>query len=296
MPATFSMPVAMLLGELRSAERLADWFDAHAADRWAAYVVGVAHACLVQRGASVSDRNGFRLLIESRVPEGKGVSSSAALEVACLSVIAARYGVELSGEELATAAQWAENHIARAPCGIMDQMTSACGQARPPAASALPARHGRGPRRHSAGLSILRNRFRNPARRHGRRLRHRANRRVHGLSHDRRPRRTLGDAIGVARADRRFALARLPREHRADGVRLTLRGTVARADDRRGVPRALRRHHGRRHASERRADVRRSTGDGASRVRERAGGAIRRAARVTAPRVATRRRRARWAR
>jgi L-arabinokinase len=62
------------------------------------------------------------------VPEGKGVSSSAALEVACLSVIAARYGVQLSGEEIATAAQWAENHVARAPCGIMDQMTSACGQ------------------------------------------------------------------------------------------------------------------------------------------------------------------------
>ena len=30
--------------------------------------------------------------------------------------------------ELATACQWAENHIAGAPCGIMDQMTSALGQ------------------------------------------------------------------------------------------------------------------------------------------------------------------------
>jgi L-arabinokinase len=43
-------------------------------------------------------------------------------------VIAARYGVELSGEEIATRSQWAENHIAGAPCGIMDQMTSACGR------------------------------------------------------------------------------------------------------------------------------------------------------------------------
>jgi L-arabinokinase len=56
------------------------------------------------------------------------VSSSAALEVSCLSVIAARYGVEMTGEEIATASQWAENHIAGAPCGIMDQMTSACGR------------------------------------------------------------------------------------------------------------------------------------------------------------------------
>jgi galactokinase len=126
--STFTMPIASLRDELRSPARLAAWFDARAGDRWAAYVVGVAHACLVQRAAVSGDVGGFRLLIESGVPEGKGVSSSAALEVACLSVIAARYGVELSGEEIATAAQWAENHIARAPCGIMDQMTSACGQ------------------------------------------------------------------------------------------------------------------------------------------------------------------------
>jgi L-arabinokinase len=64
----------------------------------------------------------------SDVPEGKGVSSSAALEVACLSVVAARYGIALRDEEIATASQWAENHVAGAPCGIMDQMTSACGR------------------------------------------------------------------------------------------------------------------------------------------------------------------------
>ncbi|MDB4881348.1 MAG: kinase [Gemmatimonadetes bacterium] len=129
-PASFSMPLAMLLGDaLRSPERLAAWFDARPDERWAAYVVGVVNACLVQRGAALRDElGGFRLLIESSVPEGKGVSSSAALEVACLSVIAARYDVAVSGEEIATAAQWAENHVARAPCGIMDQMTSACGQ------------------------------------------------------------------------------------------------------------------------------------------------------------------------
>jgi L-arabinokinase len=34
----------------------------------------------------------------------------------------------MTGEEIATASQWAENHIAGAPCGIMDQMTSACGR------------------------------------------------------------------------------------------------------------------------------------------------------------------------
>ena len=56
------------------------------------------------------------------------MSSSAALEVASLAAVAARYGVEMRDEEIAIASQWAENHVAGAPCGIMDQMTSACGR------------------------------------------------------------------------------------------------------------------------------------------------------------------------
>ena len=129
-PFRFSMPLhAVTRGELRDAFALAAWFAAREDDRWASYVIGVVHACLVRRDvADVEQSGGFHLLIESEVPEGKGVSSSAALEVACLSVIAARYGVEMSGEEIATSSQWAENHIAGAPCGIMDQMTSACGR------------------------------------------------------------------------------------------------------------------------------------------------------------------------
>jgi len=129
-PRRFSMPLeALLTGDLRDPSALAAWFAVREDDRWASYVIGVAHACLVRRDvAEVVRRGGFRMLIESEVPEGKGVSSSAALEVACLSVIAARYGVEMTGEEIATASQWAENHVAGAPCGIMDQMTSACGR------------------------------------------------------------------------------------------------------------------------------------------------------------------------
>ena len=126
----FAMPVdALVRGELRDPPALAAFFAARERDRWAAYVIGVAHACLVARGAGdAPDAGGFRLLVESTVPEGKGVSSSAALEVACLSVISARYGLDMTGEEIATASQWAENHVAGAPCGIMDQMTSACGR------------------------------------------------------------------------------------------------------------------------------------------------------------------------
>ena len=128
-PRRFSMSLdALTRGELRDPSALAAWFAGHEDDRWASYVIGVTQACLLRSGGAEGEqRGGFRLLIESSVPEGKGVSSSAALEVSCLSVIAAYYGVEMTGEEIATASQWAENHVAGAPCGIMDQMTSALG-------------------------------------------------------------------------------------------------------------------------------------------------------------------------
>jgi L-arabinokinase len=90
---------------------------------WATYVFGVAHACLGNTAAK-----GFRIFIESAVPEGKGVSSSAALEVSSLAAICAAYHIDLSSEEIARESQWAENHVASAPCGIMDQMASACGR------------------------------------------------------------------------------------------------------------------------------------------------------------------------
>jgi L-arabinokinase len=116
----------LVAGELASADALREWFSLRPADHWAAYVVGVAQLAL-QRAGARADAGGFRLLLDSRVPEGKGVSSSAALEVAALSAIAAAYELDLGPEELATACQWVENRVVGAPCGIMDQMTSATG-------------------------------------------------------------------------------------------------------------------------------------------------------------------------
>src|SRR5262249_19187278 len=40
----------------------------------------------------------------------------------------ALYGVELPGRELAILCQKVENLVVGAPCGVMDQMTSACGE------------------------------------------------------------------------------------------------------------------------------------------------------------------------
>jgi L-arabinokinase len=113
-------------GASSTSEALAERFARDASDRWAAYVVGAVHRCLTSNG--IAPTHGLRLLITSDVPEGKGVSSSAALEVATMASVAACYGLDVDGATLAAACQWAENHVARAPCGIMDQMTSALGR------------------------------------------------------------------------------------------------------------------------------------------------------------------------
>lgn len=94
---------------------------------WAAYVAGVFLVLMRQLGVRFDQ--GARILISSRVPEGKGVSSSAALEVATMSAVAAAFRVAIEPREIALLCQQVENLVVGAPCGVMDQMTSACGEA-----------------------------------------------------------------------------------------------------------------------------------------------------------------------
>lgn len=108
---------------------LAAWFAGRDADRWASYIVGTVEYCLsraAREGRSVPA--GLRLLVDSTVPEGRGVASSAALEVAVGAAVAAGCGSGIDPSDLAAACQTVENHVVGAPCGIMDQMTSACGR------------------------------------------------------------------------------------------------------------------------------------------------------------------------
>src|SRR5215207_2768281 len=97
------------------------------ANEWAAYVAGVFLVLMRERG--VRFNKGIRLLISSRVPEGKGVSSSAALEVATMSAVAAAFEIEIAPREIAMLCQRVENLVVGAPCGVMDQMSVACGEA-----------------------------------------------------------------------------------------------------------------------------------------------------------------------
>jgi L-arabinokinase len=93
---------------------------------WVSYAVGAFLVLMREKGCEFS--SGSSILIQSNVPEGKGVSSSAALEVAVMQAINVAYGIGLKAQEIARLCQKVENLIAGAPCGIMDQMTSACGQ------------------------------------------------------------------------------------------------------------------------------------------------------------------------
>jgi L-arabinokinase len=102
-------------------------FQRDPAQHWAAYVAGVFLALMRERGIRFQD--GARILISSRVPQGKGVSSSAALEVAAMQAVAAAFDITIEAREMALLCQTAENRVAGAPCGVMDQMTASCGEA-----------------------------------------------------------------------------------------------------------------------------------------------------------------------
>ena len=95
-------------------------------DNWASYVAGVFLVLMRERKVSFSF--GANILIWSRVPLGKGVSSSAALEVAVLEAVAEAFNIRIEGREKALLCQRVENMVVGAPCGVMDQMTAVFGE------------------------------------------------------------------------------------------------------------------------------------------------------------------------
>ena len=68
------------------------------------------------------------MLIDSNVPRGGGLSSSAALEVAVCTALAAFAGVKIDPKEVALIGQAVEHEFVNVPCGIMDQFISANGK------------------------------------------------------------------------------------------------------------------------------------------------------------------------
>jgi galactokinase len=94
---------------------------------WGAYPLGVAWALGQVR--TPPGPAGADLFIDSDVPAGGGLSSSAALEMAAAGALSTLWDLSLSAAELAGAGQRAENEIVGAPTGIMDQYASLLGEA-----------------------------------------------------------------------------------------------------------------------------------------------------------------------
>ncbi len=90
---------------------------------WANYIRGVVK-CLLQRGYKFS---GVDISVSGNVPQGAGLSSSAALEVVIGQTFKELFHLEITQAEIALNGQQAENEFVGCNCGIMDQMISAKG-------------------------------------------------------------------------------------------------------------------------------------------------------------------------
>ncbi len=92
---------------------------------WVNYPLGV-FAQYLKRGYKIDE--GFDVMIWGNVPNGAGLSSSAALEVVTAFALNDQLGTSLSRAELAKIGQKAEHEFALVNCGIMDQFASAHGE------------------------------------------------------------------------------------------------------------------------------------------------------------------------
>ena len=91
---------------------------------WSSYVQGTVQYAF-EAGLNVEP---FRAVINSDVPLGGGLSSSASLEVAVATLIEAMVGKQFDPVQKALICQKAEHNYAKMPCGIMDQLIAVLGQ------------------------------------------------------------------------------------------------------------------------------------------------------------------------
>lgn len=102
-----------------SYDSLRNYFKNSPQDEWVGYVVGCFFVLKNEKNIALQ---GATITVTSDVPIGKGVSSSAALEVATMKALQQLYGLEFQKTELSILAQKVENAVVGAPCGLMDQL------------------------------------------------------------------------------------------------------------------------------------------------------------------------------
>lgn len=91
---------------------------------WGDYVKGVVSE-LNKRGVELS---GFSMVIDSTVPVGTGLSSSAALEVAVALFLKTLFPYDMAPFDMARMCRCAENNFVGMNCGILDQFSSIFGK------------------------------------------------------------------------------------------------------------------------------------------------------------------------
>ena len=91
---------------------------------WCNYPIGVL-STLHKQGLPI---NGFDLHFDSNLPEGSGLSSSAAIEVVTAYILMHQAGREINPPDLAVLCQKVENNFIGVKCGIMDQFAVANGK------------------------------------------------------------------------------------------------------------------------------------------------------------------------
>lgn len=94
-----------------------------ACEAWTDYVMGA-----VMTVAEKIDMPALSIHIESEVPFGSGISSSAALCVSVIRALKGLTGLKLTDEEIALMAHVAEHDFVGVPCGKMDQFASSVGR------------------------------------------------------------------------------------------------------------------------------------------------------------------------
>ncbi len=97
--------------------------DSAVARSWAGYLLGAIWT-LRRAGHQIG---GFDLALDSQVPSGAGLSSSAAIESVTALTASSLSGVDLDVMQIAGLAQQAENDFVGVPCGPMDQTASSAG-------------------------------------------------------------------------------------------------------------------------------------------------------------------------
>ena len=92
---------------------------------WVNYPVGVA-AILIKHGYKF--HSGIDILFAGNLPDGAGLSSSAALEVLTTKIFSELEGFNIDGVKAALFSQEAENNFVGMNCGIMDQFAVSMGR------------------------------------------------------------------------------------------------------------------------------------------------------------------------